>query len=175
MSESSRATQRSQSLVEFALVAPVLLLLVFGIIDLGRAVYAYATITGAANEAIRYASAGQPPAFAVTDDAGVLAVAKGAAPAIILQFGPCPNGPVSSTTPPGQTGYLYITAGGGGPGNAPGGEPAAGASGSCAAVLPASGHVPLMATIKYTFVPSTPFASLVKFTMTATATRTTEY
>ena len=46
---------RGQSLVEFALILPIFLLFVFGVLDLGRAVYAYHTISNAAREAARVA------------------------------------------------------------------------------------------------------------------------
>lgn len=48
--------QRGDGLVEFALVLPVLLLLVFGILDGGRAVYAYHVVANSAREGARYAS-----------------------------------------------------------------------------------------------------------------------
>lgn len=47
---------RGQSLVEFALVAPILLLLVIGIAELGRAWMAHNVVTGAAREAVRIAA-----------------------------------------------------------------------------------------------------------------------
>lgn len=47
--------RRGQSLVEFALVLPVLLLLFMGILDFGRAVYAYNTLSNAAREGARVA------------------------------------------------------------------------------------------------------------------------
>ena len=47
--------QRSQGLTEFALIAPVLLLLTFGIIDFGRGLYFYITLQQAANEGARVA------------------------------------------------------------------------------------------------------------------------
>lgn len=50
---------RGQSLVEFALILPVLLLLLFGILDLGRGVYAYNTISNAAHQGARVASVNQ--------------------------------------------------------------------------------------------------------------------
>lgn len=46
--------RRGQSLVEFALVLPLLVLIVFGVLDLGRAFYALITITNAAREGARY-------------------------------------------------------------------------------------------------------------------------
>ena len=42
------------SAVEFALIAPVLFLLIIGIIDLGRAVNAYVTVSNAAREGTHY-------------------------------------------------------------------------------------------------------------------------
>jgi hypothetical protein len=50
---------RGQTLVEFALVLPLLLLFLLGILDLGRAVYAYSTIANAAHEAARLAIVNQ--------------------------------------------------------------------------------------------------------------------
>jgi Flp pilus assembly protein TadG len=46
--------------VEFALLLPVLLLLVFGIVDFGRALNAQITLTQAAREGVRLAALGQP-------------------------------------------------------------------------------------------------------------------
>lgn len=43
-----------QSMVEFALIAPVLFLLVFGFVDVGRAYYQYVTLTSAVREAARF-------------------------------------------------------------------------------------------------------------------------
>jgi hypothetical protein len=51
---------RGQSLVEFALILPILLLLLLGIIEGGRIVWAYITIQNAAREATRYGVSGQP-------------------------------------------------------------------------------------------------------------------
>lgn len=44
-----------QSLVETALMLPILLLLLVGIVDFGRAFYAYIAVTNAAREGARYA------------------------------------------------------------------------------------------------------------------------
>jgi Flp pilus assembly protein TadG len=48
-----------QGLVEFALVIPVFLLLLFGIIDIGRAVFAYTAVANAAREGARVAAVNQ--------------------------------------------------------------------------------------------------------------------
>ena len=55
MSTLHRRRGRGQSLVEFALILPIFLLFIFGILDLGRAVYAYHTLNNAAREAARVA------------------------------------------------------------------------------------------------------------------------
>jgi len=47
--------KRGQSLVEFALILPILLLLMLGILDLGRAVAAYNSVSNAARSAARVA------------------------------------------------------------------------------------------------------------------------
>lgn len=47
----------AQSLVEFALLVPLLMLILLGAIDLGRAFSAYVAITNAAREGARYGSA----------------------------------------------------------------------------------------------------------------------
>lgn len=50
------AEQIGQSLVEFALLFPVLLLILLGAVDLGRAFDAYVNITNASREGARYGS-----------------------------------------------------------------------------------------------------------------------
>jgi TadE-like protein len=47
-------SRRGQSLVEFAILSPVLLLLVMGLLDLGRAYYFEVVSTDAARDAARY-------------------------------------------------------------------------------------------------------------------------
>ena len=49
----TRVNEKGQSLVEFALVVPLLLLLVIGIAELGRAWMTQNILTGAAREAVR--------------------------------------------------------------------------------------------------------------------------
>jgi Flp pilus assembly protein TadG len=51
---------RGSVAVEFALVLPILLLVVFGIIDFGRMLNAQITLTQAAREGARWAALGQP-------------------------------------------------------------------------------------------------------------------
>ena len=47
--------RRGQSMVEFALILPLFVLLLVGVFDFGRAVYAYNTINNAAREGGRFA------------------------------------------------------------------------------------------------------------------------
>jgi hypothetical protein len=52
----SRPRRRGQALVEFALVLPIFLVLLFGIIDLGRYIYMNSTLSEAAREGARVAA-----------------------------------------------------------------------------------------------------------------------
>ena len=52
-------TRRGQALVEFALVLPIFILVLVAIFDLGRAVFAYNTLTNAAREGARMAIVNQ--------------------------------------------------------------------------------------------------------------------
>lgn len=45
-----------QSIVEFALALPILLLVIFGLLEAGRAVFMYAAVTSASREAVRHAA-----------------------------------------------------------------------------------------------------------------------
>lgn len=53
------AAGRGQALVEFAVIIPIFLLLLVAIFDLGRAVFAYNTLTNAAREGARIAIVNQ--------------------------------------------------------------------------------------------------------------------
>jgi Flp pilus assembly protein TadG len=54
-----RGNGRGQALVEFALVIPIFLVLLVAVFDLGRAVFAYNTLTNAAREGARMAIVNQ--------------------------------------------------------------------------------------------------------------------
>jgi Flp pilus assembly protein TadG len=58
--------ERAQAIVEFAIVAPILFLLLFGVIEVGRMMFLYAAVTNASREAVRWGSA------VGYDDTGVL-------------------------------------------------------------------------------------------------------
>src|SRR5512147_2832453 len=49
--------ERAQGMVEFALVLPLLLLLIFGVIELGRMFVIYSSVNSASREAARYGAA----------------------------------------------------------------------------------------------------------------------
>ena len=52
--EPKNNSQSGQSLVEFALVIPVFILFIMGIIDMGRLVYSYSVLHNAVREGARY-------------------------------------------------------------------------------------------------------------------------
>jgi TadE-like protein len=62
MSKLSRKLQsikleNAQAMVEFALVFPIVLLITYGLIEFGRMIFIYASVTSAAREGARYGSA----------------------------------------------------------------------------------------------------------------------
>lgn len=56
---SKKTSNRSngQSMAEFALALPILMLVIFGLLEVGRAVFMYAAVVNASREAVRYATA----------------------------------------------------------------------------------------------------------------------
>lgn len=54
MSLEKRFCHNAQAMVEFALIVPLLVLVLMGIFDLGRGVYAYNVVASAAREGARY-------------------------------------------------------------------------------------------------------------------------
>jgi hypothetical protein len=169
-------------MVEFALVAPLLFLLLFGIVDFGRVIYVYVTINQAVNEGARTAirdSALLPTNVDVENSVKQHAVD-------VFLANPCPNGPITTASPPANQGWVYITQ----PNppstpealsasleNAPGGQMWGFSTGSCSATNAAHDHAPLQVTIRYNFVPFTPmirqFAGNI--VITAAAVYSTEY
>ncbi len=115
-------SERSQGLTEFALIAPVILLLTFGIIDFGRGLYFYITLQQAANEGARVAVRASyftdpsgAPHFWPYDSDVAAAVQAHAVTEVLAN--PCPNGPIpnggnpqgSPQLPPPNTGWIFIT------------------------------------------------------------------
>jgi Flp pilus assembly protein TadG len=165
-------------MVEMAMIAPILMMMLLMVIDCGRAVYAYATLAGAARAGARAAittGANRP------DNNRVFGAVIQNAIGLSMSAASCPNNspvPSSPTMPP-ETGLIYV-----GPGpsnsatNAPGGQAPA-VAGACQAVVPSyAGHYQLRVTLKYNFQPLTPFGSQFfpgGIVMTVTSTMSTEY
>lgn len=80
----SRRARRGQALAEFALVAPIFFMLLFGIIEAGRFMFYYEVLNNATREGARYA------------------IVNGANS---REVNPCPTGPA----PPGDTGCFDTT------------------------------------------------------------------
>jgi hypothetical protein len=168
-------------MIEFALVSPVLLLMVFGIIDIGRAVFYYDTLNHAAREGARVAvkASNQLP----TNSDVLAVVTNHMLGTPVVQ--PCPNGPITTATPPANTAWLYVTEPAppnaieaSPPPNAPGGENSAAALGSCSAVNPAGANAPLQVTLRFNLMLITPVvaqATADHILITAAAIYRTEY
>ncbi len=69
-----RRNDRGQALVELALIAPVLIILMLGVIDYGRVYFAYVSVTNGARIGADYASGS---ATRAADTAGIKAAALG--------------------------------------------------------------------------------------------------
>jgi TadE-like protein len=180
--------QRSQGLTEFAIIAPIILLLTFGILDFGRALYLYITLQQAANEGARVAVRASlyvdpngvgctPPSFVhcyPTDSDVANAVQGHAVIMNLANYPACPNGPLpnggvpqgSPQLPAANTGWIFITdpstAGNGypnGPRGGPGSYPSNGAG--CDPIQPALGNEPIKVTLWYAFQPITPIIQQV--------------
>ena len=80
MSRHLHRNEHGQTLVEFALIVPIFILVLMGIFDLGRAVYAYNTISNASREGIRVAIVDQSAA-AIRDEVVSQTPGLGVAPA----------------------------------------------------------------------------------------------
>jgi len=86
---------RGAAMVEFALLLPLLLLLLFGIIDFGRALNAQITITQAAREGARLAALNLPNVTSRTQ-----AAATGLSGVGVTIVTACPAGPSGPPPPP---------------------------------------------------------------------------
>jgi Flp pilus assembly protein TadG len=90
--------------VEFALLLPVLLLIIFGVIDFGRAINAQITLTQAAREGARLASLGYSTS-AVQDRAQ--SAATGLSPVTVTVISSCPAGAGAGVDAQVQTSYAF--------------------------------------------------------------------
>lgn len=189
-------SQKSQGLTEFALIAPVILLLTFGIIDFGRGLYFYITLQQAANEGARVAVRASyfidpnGTTHQWPTDADVATAVQVHAVAETLA-NPCPNGPIpnggnpvgSAQLPPSNTGWIFITdpspAGNGTPNGPRGGLGTLPAPGvGCNAITPAVGNEPIKVTLWFNFQPLTPLIQQVvgsRIVITAYAVYRAEY
>ncbi len=181
-----RRQKRAQSLVEMAMIAPLLIMMLISVVDLGRAAYDYATLAAAVREGARVASLTGSTRMADTD---VVNAIKTYAVGLPLSAAPCVNGtstgwpptaPVAPATP--NTGIIYIVSGSSSTPtiNAPAGQVPAAAAGSCAAVTPAyAGRYQLTIKVVYSFQTLTPFVQQFlgssSVYMIVTSTVTTEY
>ncbi len=82
MTHLRRRRSAGQALVEFVLVFFLVILLLMGLFDFGRAIYAYNTVSNAAREAARVAIV-NPDVAAVRSEAASQAIALGIDPATV--------------------------------------------------------------------------------------------
>jgi len=102
-----RPRDRGAAAIEFALVLPFLLLIIFGTIDFGRAINAQIVLTEAAREGARLAALGQsePAVVARTQSA-----ATGLSPVTVTVTGCAPGaGPVADATVAVSYQFSFVT------------------------------------------------------------------
>jgi Flp pilus assembly protein TadG len=154
---SRRRSQRSQALVEFSLVAPLFLLVLFSAIDVSRLLYAYSAISSAARDGARTASL----TGSLYSDCQIIAEVEAVGQGFPVVMDPNslagdsdpnnPSGALQPTQPPPNVGYAYIW-----PAVATGDPPDSNCnSGSQRAVSPSVKHVAVL--VQYHFVPLLPF------------------
>lgn len=109
-----RSPQESQSFVEFALLAPVFLLIVFLAIDIGRLLYTYSAISSAARDGARTASL-QAALYSDCEIVREVELVGQGFPVVMdpnsLVGNSDPNNPAGTlqpSTPPVNVGYAYI-------------------------------------------------------------------
>ena len=106
--------QRSQALVEFALVSPIFFLIMFTAIDISRLLYAYTAISSAARDGARTASL----SGSLYSDCQIIQEVELVGQGFPVRMDPNsivgnsdpnnPGGPLSPSTPPPNVGYAYI-------------------------------------------------------------------
>lgn len=154
-----RRGQRSQALVEFAMVSPIFLLIVFTAIDISRLLYAYTAISSAARDGARTASL----SGSLFTDCQIIQQVELVGQGFPVRMDPNsiagnsdPNNPVGAlqpTTPPPNVGYAYIW-----PAVATANPPDSNCNSSQQrAVSPTVKHVSV--EVQYNFVPLLPIVS----------------
>jgi Flp pilus assembly protein TadG len=109
-----RRSQRSQALVEFSLVAPIFLLVIFTAIDISRLLYAYTAISSAARDGARTASL----SGSIYSDCQIIQEVELVGQGFPVRMDPNslvgnsdpnnPSGALQPSTPPPNVGYAYI-------------------------------------------------------------------
>jgi Flp pilus assembly protein TadG len=107
-SRSRKASDRGSVAVEFALVLPALLLILFGIIDFGRALNAQITLTGAAREGVRLAALGYPNAAVQAQVAAAAPSLSGVTTTVVASC-PAGAGPTANAQVDVSSSFSFIT------------------------------------------------------------------
>ena len=100
---------RGQSVVEFALVLPLLLLVLFGITEFGRAWMTVNILTSSAREGARLAIVTAPNVPAVVQKVNDVCAAAGVTPSAVTVTGPDPSDPDRRVTVTVQTDFQVLT------------------------------------------------------------------
>lgn len=151
--------QRSQALVEFAMVAPIFLLVLFSAIDVSRLLYTYTAISSAARDGARTASL----TGSLFSDCQIIQEVEAVGQGFPVRMDPNsvvgnsdpnnPSGGLQPTTPPPNVGYAYIW-----PAVATGDPPDLNCnSGAQRAISPTVKHVAV--EVQYHFTPLLPFVN----------------
>ncbi|GAC1334381.1 MAG: hypothetical protein NVSMB17_15940 [Candidatus Dormibacteria bacterium] len=181
--DAGTSTRRGQAMVEMGMVAPLLFLLLFGLVDFGRLVYSYAAISNASREGARLVSLG-PQA---TSDCTTMQRVESIGQAFTVTVDPrsingnadantvgSPVGPTDPTTLQQGVAYLYIY-----PAMAQGGTPLD-RSPQCDKSISAQPRQsgPAQVMVVYRFVPLTPLVAQIVpngITLKAISSIRTEY
>lgn len=150
-------SQRSQALVEFAVVSPLFLFIVFSAIDISRLLYAYTAISSAARDGARTASL----AASQFSDCQIIQEVELVGQGFPVRMDPnslagnsdpnSPSGPLRPSMPPPNVGYAYIW-----PAVATANPPDSNCTSSQQrAISPSVKHVAVQ--VQYHFVPLLPF------------------
>lgn len=150
-------SQRSQALVEFSVVAPVMLLVLFSAVDICRLLYTYAAISSAARDGARTASL----SGSLFSDCQIITEVEAVGQGFPVRMDPNslvgdsdpnnPSGTLQPSTPPPNVGYAYIW-----PAVATANPPDSNCTSSAQrAVSPTVKHVAV--EVQYHFIPLLPF------------------
>jgi Flp pilus assembly protein TadG len=152
-------SQRSQALVEFAMVSPIFLLILFSAVDISRLLYAYTAISSAARDGARTASL----SGSLFSDCQIIQEVELVGQGFPVRMDPNsivgnsdpnnPSGALQPSTPPPNVGYAYIW-----PAVATGNPPDSNCNSSTQrAISPSVKHVAV--EVQYHFVPLLPFVN----------------